>query len=167
VIDAVEERRQIDVHHHTVSCSNVVAHLLDRLMRVTSGAKPVTVVAELALEIGRELLRDRLLDNAVGHVGNTQWPFVAIRFGNPHASYRLRLIVTIQQLLLDGRPVLTRPCRKVRHGDRVHAGRALVRLHAPPGALQVLSGDDSLQWSFQGVHGGHTPVLTSRVTQAA
>ena len=60
MIDAVEERRQIDIDHGTVFRPEVVTHLPHGLVRVSIRTEPVTLVAELALEPWRELLRDGL-----------------------------------------------------------------------------------------------------------
>ena len=60
VVNAVEERRQININHDAVSGSDVFTHAPNGLMRATSGTETVTVIAEQRLVDRGEYLREIL-----------------------------------------------------------------------------------------------------------
>ena len=69
MIDGVKERLEVAINHVALFAfgEGFFVHLPDGMMRAPSGSKPVGTIIEDGLVLGRECLRDGLLDQAIEH----------------------------------------------------------------------------------------------------
>ena len=72
VVDAVEERFQVNVHHPVPSLSDGGLGVAHRLVSVAPRPKAVAVRVEVRLPLALDYLCQRLLDKAVYHRGDAQ-----------------------------------------------------------------------------------------------
>ena len=79
----------------------------------------------------------RLLDEPVHHRRNAQCAHPALRLGNVHPAYRLRLIRPRQQFGPYRRPVSLQVLFELGHGELIDPRRPLVREHPLIRELQV------------------------------
>ena len=70
-------------------------------MRAASGPEPVTVLGKRPVPSALQDLHHRLLDKPVQHRRDAKLAHPAIRLGDFHPPYRLRLIASTQQLFPD------------------------------------------------------------------
>src|SRR5262249_47082948 len=93
VIDPVEEFLQIKVNHPPVTVGNIGLRPGHCPMRRALRSESKTGFRECGFEDGSQYLRQRLLNEAIEHDGNTQLALPASRLVDFHASNRLRLVL--------------------------------------------------------------------------
>jgi hypothetical protein len=142
VLDAVEEFRQIHVNALTKSGADVGLDLLRCSLGGASGSKAEARFREAGIEDRREDLQDGLLKQAVDHVGDTEVPLTAIRFGNRLTPGRARVVSSFQELPLDLRPLRAEGLTEFVQGDAIGARGSAVCLDVPPSRFHVGSVDN-------------------------
>src|SRR6056297_3321263 len=133
MLDSIEKFRQINVRCKAVTAPDRPAYLLGCSVSGATRSKPVTRIAEVRVEHGRENLDDGLLDQAVDNVWDTKQPFAAIGLVDGLASHRIGAIRAIEQLLSNRRPAGSKPVGEVRDRDSVRPGSPTVSFHVLPG----------------------------------
>lgn len=138
VVDAVEERLQVNVHHPAVPLSDRGLGVAHRLVCIAPGPKAVAVGVEVRLPVSLHHLRDGLLDKPVRHCRYAKESFPAVRLGNFHAFDWLGLIRPRYQLLADVGPVRFEVGPKFFDRHAVDSRRSLVALDPFQGPFEVL-----------------------------
>ena len=105
VVDAIEERLQIDVHHPAVSLSDRGLGVAHRLVCVAPGPEAVAVRVEVRLPVSLHHLRDALLDEPVHHGGDAQKSFSSVWLWDFYTPDWLGAVAALDQLRADARPV--------------------------------------------------------------
>jgi hypothetical protein len=88
VIDPVEKLLQVDVHHDAPSGLHVRLGGQHRLLRPSSRAKPIAMLAERRIEPRLQHLQQRLLDQPIGHRRDAKLALASVRLRNRYPSYR-------------------------------------------------------------------------------
>jgi predicted GNAT family acetyltransferase len=139
VVDAVEERLQVDVHHPAVPLSDRGLGMAQRLVGAALGPKAVAVGVKVGLPLALYDLGQRLLDEPVDHRGDAQESGASVGFGDLHSSHGLGAVTALDQLCADGGPVRFQVFAQLLDGHAVNAGRALVAPDLDQGLVQVLA----------------------------
>ena len=105
VVDAVEERLQINVHYPAVSLSDSGLCVAHRLVCVAPRPKAVAVCVEVSFPVALDDLGQRLLDESVRYRGNTKESFPTVWLGNFHALDWLGAVGACSQLRAYAGPV--------------------------------------------------------------
>ncbi|MNF81553.1 hypothetical protein D3C84_638300 [compost metagenome] len=106
MVDPIKELLQIELHTPAVTRRHMAAGGFDSLVSTSARTKTVAVVREQRIEERRELLQQRLLDQAIHDAGNAQLSCPALGFGDVNGAYTLRVIFAGQQSVLENRPIL-------------------------------------------------------------
>ena len=136
----VEELRQIHIDRKAAALLDEALYLFHRLLPVSMGPEPETVIREAGVENGRQHLGNGLLDHSVGDSRDPQLAFAAIGFIDLDSPHWRRVILPDSQLGCRPFPV-TRPCPR-REGLDSHAidtGGALVGSNAVPCREDIVS----------------------------
>ena len=142
----VEELRQIHIDRKAAALLDEALYLLHRLLPVSMGPEPETVIREAGVENGRQHLGNGLLDHPVGDGRDPQLAFAAIGFIDLDSPHWGRVILPDSQLGCRPFPV-TRPCPR-REGLDSHAidtGGTLVGSNAVPCREDIVSLQDLLE----------------------
>src|SRR5215469_777059 len=140
VINSIEKFFQIKINHPSIACRDILLRLSHGLMCRPTRSEPIAVLGKRRVPLPLQNLHHRLLDKTVQHGWDAKFPHPsAIRLGDFHPSYRFRFIGSVQQLLLNGRPVLFQVVAELIDGHPVDPGTAFVSLHLPQCSLQVSS----------------------------
>src|SRR5262245_12451842 len=102
VIDSIEKLFQLEVHHPAVTVGDVVLRPCDGMMRRPSRPKPVAVSGERPIPSSLQHLQRRLLDESIQHGRDAELAHPAVRLGDFHPPYRLRLVGAVQKMGSDG-----------------------------------------------------------------
>lgn len=142
----VEELRQIHIDRKAAALLDEALYLFHRLLPVSMGPEPETVIREAGVENGRQHLGNGLLDHPVGDGRDPQLAFAAIGFIDLDSPHWGRVILPDSQLGYRPFPV-TRPCPR-REGLDSHAidtGGTLVGSNAVPCREDIVSLQDLLE----------------------
>src|SRR5580704_1421988 len=94
-----------------------------------SRPEPVAAFRERPVPLPLQNLHHRLLDESIQHRWDAKLSHPAVRIGDFHPPYRLRLVSPVQQLFPDGWPVLIQVILDSADGHSVNARTTLVGLH--------------------------------------
>ena len=119
VVDPVEEFLQVQFHAPAIARRHMGAGHFDGLVRAAPRTKAVAEVREQRFEKRRQLLQQRLLDQAIQHAGYPQRSDPAIGLGNVHRTDAVRLVFTRLQPLPQGRPILLQVAREFVHRQAI------------------------------------------------
>ena len=136
----VEELRQIHIDRKAAALLDEALYLFHRLLPVSMGPEPETVIREAGVENGRQHLGNGLLDHSVGDSRDPQLAFAAIGFIDLDSPHWRRVILPDSQLGCRPFPV-TRPCpcRERLDSHAIDTGGALVGSNAVPCREDIVS----------------------------
>ncbi|MNQ98484.1 hypothetical protein D3C85_1141770 [compost metagenome] len=137
VIHSIKELLQIEFHAPAVARRHMGAGGFDGLMSASARTKAVAVVRKQRIEDWRELLQQRLLDQAIHDAGDTQLSCAAFGFGDIDGAYTLRVVFAGQQPSLEDRPILFHVARQLVDRHAIGTRCALVADHALIRTLEV------------------------------
>ena len=138
VVDAVEERFQIDVHHPAVSLSDRGLGVAHRLVCVAPGPKAVAVGVEVAVPLALDDLRQRLLDESVRYRRDAKESFSAVWLWDFHALDWFGPVSARHQLRADAGPIRFQMDAEFIDAHAVNARRAFVALDPLQGPFEIL-----------------------------
>ena len=141
VVDAVEERFQVHIHHHPLPVLDVLLRLAHGIVCAAPGSETVAVFREGGVEHRLKHLQDALLKKPVEHGWDAKFPRPTPALGYLHFPHRLRLVGASEQLRSDGLPIVHQVLRQLVDGHPIDAGTALVLPHALQRRLGVATLD--------------------------
>jgi len=104
VVDPIEERRQVNIHHNVAALLDIALRSHNRVLGASARTEAVTVFAEGGIDPRLQHLQQCLLNQAIGHGGNTQFTLTSIRLWDAYPAHRLWPVGALQQLLAKSRP---------------------------------------------------------------
>lgn len=107
VVDAVEERFQVEVNHPAVPGAHVGLQLAHGLVGRSLRSKAVAARVEVGFPLLLNDLSNGLLDEPVQHRRYPEQAFAPVGFGDFHAFDRLRAVAARLQLCANLRPVVS------------------------------------------------------------
>jgi hypothetical protein len=84
-----------------------------------------------------------LLDESINHGGNTQVSFIPISFRYAHSPYRLGMVDTCLQLMLEGGPMVFQVAGKLFDRHTVDSRRTFIAYHLLQRAPQIFPLQDA------------------------
>jgi hypothetical protein len=136
-LDTVEEFRQVHIDAMPITGTDVGLHLLRCSVGGAAWSKAEARFRESGIEDRREDLQDGLLDQTIDHVGYTEVPLTAIRFGNRLPPGRSRLVSPFQELPPEFRPLRPEGFRELVQGDAIGARGSAVRPDVLPSPFEI------------------------------
>ena len=138
MVDTVEERLQVNVHHPAVSLSNRGLGVTHCLVSVAPRPKAVAVWMEVRFPASLHHLCDGLLDEPIHHGGDAKESLSSVWLWDFYAPYWLGAVTACHQLGADGGPVRFQVGTKFINGHAVNARCPFVALDPLQGPFEVL-----------------------------
>jgi hypothetical protein len=144
-LEAIQEARQVDVHHPFFALRHIPACGRDRIMRRAPRTKAPAVLAHGAVEGRAQHLMQALLNEPVLHRGNAQPADSPAGLGDVHRAHRRRLVVARKELLPNARPVALEVGLGLGDPFAVHPAGPGIGFHRRPGPFHVGGTEHRLQ----------------------